>query len=147
MDGGGTVQRRVARRVMGALLTVGALSGCVSARNSLGTSDSPCYLDLPAAARAVGGHGHFLGIHLFSLAKLGALAPHLTENLSDAKSTAAHVCVAAYEGTFTASQVAKPLGRSHGHLAVVVVDSSNQRLLATVIIAKPPIQFGHPHMG
>lgn len=147
MGAGGSVGRRVVRGAIGAVVLAGGLSGCASARSSLGTSDSSCYLDLPTAAQAVAGHGRFIGIHLFSRSQFEKAAPRLTKLLSDANSTAAHVCVAAYEGNFSASGVMKPLGRSSGKLAVVVVDAANQRLLGTVIISRAPLHFGHPHVG
>jgi hypothetical protein len=148
MTGGGTMRRRAVRSIMGALAMAGALSGCAAVRTNLGTTDSSCFLALPTAAHAVGDHGRFVGIHLFVLAQFSKLAPNLVDTLADAHVTGAtHVCVAAYEGTFTASEVVKPLGRSSGRLAVVVVDASNQKLLATVIVRRPPLHFGHPHVG
>jgi hypothetical protein len=148
MTSGGTMARRGVRSFIGVLALAGGLSGCAAVRSNLGTTDSSCFLALPTAAQAVGDHGRFVGIHLYVLAQFSKLAPNLVDTLSDAHvSGATHVCVAAYEGTFTASGVMKPLGQPNGRLAVVVVDASNQKLLATVIVKRPPLHFGHPHMG
>jgi hypothetical protein len=147
MTGGGAMRRRALRSLVGVLAMAG-LSGCAAVRTNLGTTDSSCFLSLPTAAHAVSDHGRFVGIHLFMLSEFSKLAPKLVDDLADAHVTGAtHVCVAAYEGNFTASQVAKPLGRSSGRLAVVVVDASNQKLLATIILTRPPLHFGHPHVG
>jgi hypothetical protein len=141
------MRRRAVRSLMGVLAMAG-LSGCAAVRSNLGTTDSPCFLSLPTAAHAVGDHGRFVGIHLYVLSQFTKLAPNLVDDLMDAHVTrATHVCVAAYEGQYTASEVDKPLGRSSGGLAVVVVDASNQKLLATVILRHPPLHFGHPHLG
>jgi hypothetical protein len=129
-------------------MLAGVLSSCTSARSSLGTSDSSCFLDLPTASQAVGGHGHFVGIHLFSVSQLGKLAPNLMDHITDIQAAkATHVCVAAYEGQFTSANVMKPLGKSSGRLAVVVVDASNQKLIGTDIITRAPLHFGHSHVG
>jgi hypothetical protein len=133
---------------VGSLLLAGVLSGCTAARSSLGTSDSSCFLSLPAAANAVRGDGHFIGIHLLTPAQLTRVAPRFTDDLVDAKLTAPHMCVAAYDGfTFTASMVKKPLGQMRGRLAIVVVNASNEKVLVTVIIGRAPLRFGHPHLG
>ena len=50
------------------------LGGCTAARSELGTTDSPCYLALPAATKAVGMHGKLVGVHLLTLNSLGQRA-------------------------------------------------------------------------
>jgi hypothetical protein len=147
MSRGGKVRQKFVCAIVGALLLAGGLSDCTSARSSLGTSDSSCYLDLPAAGQAVGHHGRFAGIHLFSLSQLRKKAPRLVDDLEAAHATAAHMCVAAYEGKFSAASLDKPLGRASGIFAVAVVDASNQKLLGTVLIKRVPLHFGHPHVG
>lgn len=147
MGAGGRVRQKVVCVMFGAMLLAGGLSGCTSARSSLGTTDSSCFLDLPAAAQGVVHHGRFTGIHLFSVTQLRKLAPRLVDELEVAHATAPHMCVAAYEGTFSAAGVDKPLGRSSGLLAIAVVNASNRKLLATVLIKRAPLHFGHPHLG
>jgi hypothetical protein len=148
MGGGGGVRLKIVSGMLGALLLAGVMSGCTSARSSLGTTDSACYESLPTAAQAVMGHGHFVGIHLFTKTQLTKMAPRLVDDLADKfKTTATRVCVAAYEGTFTSADVAKPLGHASGKLAVVVVNAANHQLLGTDIIKRAPLRFGHPHVG
>ncbi|HEY1832643.1 MAG TPA: hypothetical protein VGG38_20570 [Acidimicrobiales bacterium] len=130
------------------LALAAALSGCTSPRSSLGTGDSACFLDLPAAAGAVHTHGRFIGIHRYSLAALKKTAPRLVRDLEAAHDTATQMCLAAYQGHYTSSGVEKPIGRrSSGTLAVVAVDASNKKVLGTLIIKKAPLHFGHPHVG
>jgi hypothetical protein len=141
------MRRKLAGVMVGALVIGGILSSCTSARSSLGTGDSSCFLDLPTASAAVHNQGHFVGIHLFSLSQLRSTAPKLVADLTAADATAPRLCVAAYTGQFSAAQVSKPLGRASGALAVAVVNAASKHLLATVIIKKAPLHFGHPHLG
>ncbi len=87
-------------------------ASCSSARTGLGTTDESCYLALPTAAKAVGGHGHLAGIRKYSIGGLKAMAPHLYDTLSDQVPRGQSLCVAGYTGVFTEGMVVKPLGRS-----------------------------------
>ena len=147
MGPGGRVRHKLVSAVVGLLFLGSVLSACTSARSSLGTGDSSCFLDLPTAAQAVHNHGQFVGIHLFSLSHLRSTAPHLVAKLKAADISPPHLCVAAYKGEFSSNQVEKPLGHVSGHLAIVVVDAATTHLLATVIIKQVPLHFGHPHLG
>lgn len=141
-----TDRRRCARigSVAIALVVAAALSsGCTSARTSQGTSDESCYLELPTAQKAVGGNGHFAGVRKFSMPQLHGMAPRLYASVSHGVSTRQAVCVAAYKGHFTSSEVRKPLGRTSGTLAVAVVTSPGNRLLGTLILAHVPVRFQH----
>jgi hypothetical protein len=123
------------------------LAGCTSARNSLGTSDSSCYLALPSASHAVGPHSKFIGVHQFTLSSLHQKAPKLFHSLPAVKPTSQRVCLIEFVGSFTAASVRKPLGRSSGQLAVVVSEAPSNRLLGTVIFHHAPLNFAHPHVG
>ena len=68
---------RLVSGVLACGLAAGLVTGCTSVRSNLGTSDSPCYLTLPAAARAVGSHGRLVGVHLVTLAGLRRQTPEL----------------------------------------------------------------------
>jgi hypothetical protein len=137
--------RRLAGGVVGLALLATVLAGCTSARSSLGTSDSSCFSTLPTASHAVGGHGHFLGVRLFTLTQLHTMAPHLYADLQAAHASAAHLCVSAYKGSFTSSDVSKPIGSASGALATVVVNAADRKLLATVVFTRLPVRFGHSH--
>lgn len=145
-----TTRRRSTRQLAGALagciLLATVLTGCTSARSSLGTSDSACYLALPTATTAVEGHGRLLGVHLFTLTALEHRAPQLFEKLATPASSQ-RVCVIAFEGQFDTNTVSAPLGQPSGRLAVVVSTTPANHLLGTVIFTSPPLHFGHPHIG
>jgi hypothetical protein len=145
-----TTRRRNTRRLAGVLagcvLLASVLAGCTSARSGLGTSDSSCYLALPTATKAVENHGRLLGVHLFTLTALEHKAPHLFQKLAT-RASSQRVCVIAFEGHFDTSSVSAPLGRPSGRLAVVVSTIPANHLLGTVIFTRPPLHFGHPHIG
>lgn len=130
----------------GLVLVASILAGCSSARTGLGTTDESCYLALPTAAKAVGGHGHLSGVRKFSVAELKPLAPRLYDDLADQAPAKQAVCLAAYTGHFTQAMVTKPLGRASGKLAVVVVTSPGNRVLGTLILEKIPVRFQHTHL-
>jgi len=113
----------------------------------LGTSDSSCYLALPTATKAVGSHGHLLGVQKFSLSALRKNAPHLLHDLATKASGSETVCIIAFTGKFTAGSVSEPRGRASGHLAVVVSTTPGNHLVGTVIFTKAPLHFGHSHAG
>jgi hypothetical protein len=139
--------RRICSVLVGLAAVAGLASGCTSIRNSLGTSDSSCYLSLPTASAAVHSHGRLIGVHRMSLSTLKSKAPHLYADLSGGGAASAPVCVVAYTGSFDRDDVSKPLGSSSGKLAVVVTRASSNSLVGTVIFKKSPLHFGHPHIG
>jgi hypothetical protein len=142
------MRRKLVSMVLGGLVLAAVLSSCTGPRSSLGTGDSSCFLDIPTAATAVHTQGRFIGIHRYSLSALKKSAPHLVRDLDATHSTAAQMCVAAYEGHYTSAKVEKPIGRRKaGTVAVVAVDAANNHLLGTLIIKKAPLHFGHPHVG
>ena len=129
----------------GLVLAASVFAGCSSARVGLGTTDESCYLALPTAAKAVGGHGHLEGIRKYTVSGLKGIAPRLYAFLvSQAPKTQA-VCLAGYSGAFTKGMVMKPLAQPTGKLAVVVVTSPGNKLLGTVILTKLPVRFEHTH--
>jgi hypothetical protein len=130
-----------------AFLTVCLLTGCTSARSNLGTSDSSCYLALPAASHAVGGHGHLVGVRSYTLAGLRKAAPNLFQLVADRQPNSEKVCIVAFTGFFRSSSVSDPHGRPSGRLAVVVTTIPDNRLLGTVIFLRVPLRFGHSHIG
>jgi hypothetical protein len=137
---------RLGGPVLSALMVLAA-AGCTSVRSDLGTSDSSCFLALPAATKAVGAHGHLVGVHRYTLATLRKKAPGLYRQLSTADHPSQVVCVVAFEGPFTSASVSNPHGRSSGSVAVVVTTAQGNHLLATVIFKRLPIRFGHSHIG
>jgi hypothetical protein len=130
----------------GLVLAASLLASCSSARSDLGTTDESCYLALPTAAKAVGGHGHLSGVRRFSFSSLHGVAPRLYGQLAhDGVAPKQAVCLAAYTGHFTASDVSKALGHQSGTVAVAAVTTPANRLLGTLILTKLPLRFQHTH--
>lgn len=144
-DGG----RRVGGVLASCALLVCLSAGCTTARSSLGTSDSSCYLALPTANRAVRPAGRLVGVHLLTTAGLRREAPTLVERLSLPATLPGgqRICIFEFAGSFTAASVAKPHGDVSGHLAVVIVEAPTNELLGTVILHRPPLRFTHTHVG
>ena len=140
-------RRRLAILAFSGVLLAATLTGCTSARSGLGTSASSCYLALPTANQAVHGDGHFLGVKLFTVGSLRRTAPHLYAAIHNENNSTQHVCAVAYSGDFSRRSVKYPRGKSSGHLAVVVSTSPGDRLLATVIFTRIPLNFNHSHLG
>jgi hypothetical protein len=129
------------------VLTLTLVAGCTGVRSNLGTSDSSCYLALPAATHAVGSHSRLLGAHLLTLADLRRQAPKLVTQIAPTASTTQSLCVLAFSGHFTSTTVSKPHGRSAGPVAIVVLTRPANDLLGTVILMRLPLRFSHSHIG
>jgi hypothetical protein len=141
------VRRQCASAVLGCALFAALFAGCTTARSSLGTSDSSCYLALTTATKAAGSHGHLLGVDRYSLSALRKQAPNLISDLATKDPGTESVCVIAFTGRFTAESVLHPRGRASGRFAVVVSTTPGNHLLGTVIFRQAPLHFGHSHAG
>ncbi len=139
--------RTIATAVVGWVVAAGLLAGCSAARSNLGTSESACYLAIPTASQALGGHGRLAGVHLFTGASLHHQIPRLSGRLTVPRPGTQRLCVFEYTGSFTTESVAEPLGSPEGRFAVVVVTTPANHLLATVILDHPPYRFDHTHIG
>ncbi len=131
-------------------VAAGVMAGCSSVRTDLGTSDSSCYIALPTATRAVGSHGHLIGVQLYTVDTLRRKLPLLSEALSkeaDRPKPSQRICAVAFTGAFTRSTVSKALGRSSGSVAIVVSKFPSNQLLGTALVNRTPIHFGHTHIG
>jgi hypothetical protein len=137
------VRTRVGAFVAGLVLAASLLASCSSARSDTGTTDDSCYLALPTAERAIGGHGHLEGVRKYTLSSLHSVAPKLFGRLANDVPKKQSVCVAGYSGHFTSSEVLKPIGHPSGTLAVAVVTSPANKLLGTLILTKLPVRFEH----
>ncbi|HEX4128194.1 MAG TPA: hypothetical protein VHX67_11490 [Acidimicrobiales bacterium] len=127
------------------VLAATLLVSCSTARTDFGTTDASCYLALPTATKAVGGHAHLEGVRKYTLSSLRSVAPRLYGRLADDLSKKQGVCIAGYSGHFRASEVSKPLGDPTGTLAVAVVTTPGNELLGTLILTKLPVRFQHTH--
>lgn len=137
----------LARGLAVSLLVVGLSAGCTSVRSNLGTSDSSCYLVLPAATHAVGSHSKLLGVRLLTLADLRRQASKLVTQLAPKGPSTQSLCVFAFSGDFTSAGVSKAHGRPAGPVAIVVLTRPSNELLGTVILRRVPLRFSHSHIG
>jgi len=130
------------------LLAATALGGCTSARNTLGTNASPCFLSLPLAADAVHEQGALQGVVLVDTATL-ARSPRLRAVLSArAGAPVGTVCAFSYRGAYTPDGVEKPIGLTPAGAgpwpyAVVVVSMPENVLLGTFVLEREPMRFRH----
>ncbi|MDA8076080.1 MAG: hypothetical protein M0Z40_12785 [Actinomycetota bacterium] len=131
-----------------AALAVSALGlgGCAAAREELGTAASGCFVDLALASHAVHDRGRLRGVRLVSVTSLGAHAPLLFNAAEVDGRRLAQVCLVAFGGEFVARGVAHPIGAPSGDLAVVELGFPGRRLLATLLVTRPPLPFGHYHI-
>lgn len=131
----------------GALALGGAgLGGCAAARNELGTASSDCYVDLALASHAVHHHGRLRGVRLENVASLRPHAPLLFNAAEGHGRRLGQVCLVAFGGHFTAGEVERPIGDRAGNVAVVELAYPRRDLLATLIVTRSPLPFGHFHL-
>jgi hypothetical protein len=153
---GGRIGRRRrtgrASRLLAGVLALGLLgalaTACSAVRNSLGTTNGACFVALPSATTAIGGHGGLIGVRLVPVSQLKSVAPKLYQAAVSAPGPkVTQVCLLAFHGQFTAAHVRHPVGRASGHLAIVEIEYPDKRLLATLILRRAPLSFGHNHIG
>ena len=132
--------------VVGCLLASLALGGCTSARSNLGTSVSSCFSSLPAATRAVGGHGHLVSVHLVTLKSLEHVAPGVYRSLHTGQEPKTRVCAVLFSGRFASHSVERPRGNPAGPLAVTVLDTPSNDVVGTVIFRHTLQQLGPRHI-
>ena len=139
--------RAVVSSVLVSLAVVaGAVGGCTSARDTLGTSVSPCFKALAVARDAVRDRGSFAGVRVLSAVALGHdVSPAPAGLLAGAGND---VCVVSYKGSYRLDQVARPRGGPPpggvGAFAIVVVSKPQNKLLGTFVRSTQPLRFGHP---
>lgn len=120
-----------------AMVTALSLSGCSSRGASLGTTSSPCFHALPAAAREVGPSSRFLGVRLISASRLVKRVPEASVL------GRAEVCLVAYEGHYFAGELRHALDHRSGRFAVVAVTESGGRVLGSLVLTHLPLPFRH----
>jgi hypothetical protein len=129
------------------LLVATVVASCTTARSDLGSSVSSCYHALPTANEAIHQKGHLLEVQQVTMGTLQRQAPGLYRDLKPQTPSSKRICVVAFSGTFDSSSVSRPKGRHSGRLAVVISTTPENQLLGTVILARPPLRFGHPETG
>jgi hypothetical protein len=137
-------------------VTASGTSGCGAGRNILGTNTSPCFLALPVAKRAVEGRGKLAGVRLVDIPRLtSAPGDRAVRALLDqiAVPLPRDVCLVAYTGSFTLSQVEQPTGLllpgpgGVGQYAIAVVTAPTSALLGTFVVQRLPLTFTRAHVG
>lgn len=147
--------RRLRRGTATALVTlalgVATVSGCTSARNTLGTNSSVCYRALAVARDAVHTKAQFAGVRLVRVSTLVRF-PRLYQVLvARSGGQPRDVCLVSYRGQFRLDQVSRPVAHSLvggvGHFAVVAVSVPRNALVATLVLEHEPIRFRHYEFG
>jgi hypothetical protein len=134
---------------IGAVALLGALcgTGCTAARNTLGTTSSPCFRAVAVATDAVKDRGSLAGVRM-----LGARDLERRPRLRDALATRAghavkNVCAVAFSGQFRTTDVRDPLDHGPaggvGTIAVALVSYPQDQLLGTLVLSKVPLPFRH----
>jgi hypothetical protein len=145
--GFGRAMRRSPGPFVAVVVLVATLAGCTAARDTLGTSSSPCFRALPVASEAVNDRGTLAGVRL-----LGARDLEKHPKLRDALSTrAGHpvrtVCAVAFTGQFRIGEVHDPIAPGPvggiGTFAVVCISTPQNGLLGTLVLSRAPLPFRH----
>jgi hypothetical protein len=129
------------RRAAFGLVLVLLLGGCGGARNTLGTSASPCYRALPGAKQAVSNKGHFVGVKRFPVSTLQKRFPE--DPKLAALPARESLCVFAFRGKFQASDVPRAPNRGPGAFAVVALTLNRPHVVGAFILDHLPTRFGH----
>jgi hypothetical protein len=137
------------------------VAGCATPRAALGTTRSPCFQALPAAAQAVDHQGSFAGVTRYTLrpgtVTPGRFLPRLPRatpgtttttvvraSTSSTVSVPRSVCLVAYKGTFDPRRVPLLQGQeTTNHYAVVVVAMKSHRVLAVFLRDRLGKAFTH----
>jgi hypothetical protein len=133
--------------VVALCLVVAGLAGCSSVRSSLGTASGTCFEALPTAGSAVHHQGRLVGARLVTLATMLRIPGMRVITVPRSESPSQRVCLVAFDGSFDADHVDRPLGSRAGHAAIVVIGYPHRGLVATVIVGRLPQRFGHLHLG
>jgi hypothetical protein len=152
---------RSARLVAASVVLVVAsfgLAACTSARNVLGSHESPCFRVLAVARAAVNDTGRFAGVRYLSprdltvalrAMKVGPHAKFAVPTVLTSERSA--VCVVEYRGNYSTGGVALgwPPNRHGDPLAIVVVRVRDVRVLVTFVLRKAPLRFSRflPSLG
>jgi hypothetical protein len=102
----------------------------------LGTTSSPCFQALPAAADAVSHRGTLIGVRLEAVSRLRHLSPGI-------RFEGTRVCLVAFRGDFGPASVQSPFDTVSGPYAMVIVKPDGSKVLGTVVTRRLPQRFRH----
>lgn len=149
-------QWKAAEAVTAALMVGGAagsalLGGCTSVHNGLGTRDSQCFRVLPAARQVVGSAPTFGGVRDVAPASFVTALDLPPEPFRPVPSSLRRpalrsTCLVEFSGHFnprskTFLRAWHP-GPGPYRFAIVVVGQQDLRIVAVVLLARPPLRFG-----
>ena len=124
-----------------AVILVIGLSGCAGARNMLKTGASVCFKALPGADEAVQRRGHLVGVRRVQAELLQQRLPK--HGPLDTMAPDTELCVFAFSGTFTSSQVAMAPPGMSGSYAVVALAGNRPTEVAAWVVDRLPTRFRH----
>lgn len=137
---------RVATIGLLAGLLASGISGCTSARDTLGTNSSPCFKALAVASGAVEHRGKLLGIRLLRATQVSG-HPRLDALVASRAPHQKELCVAAFEDSYRPDQVKRFFGTpptsASAKVAVAVVSFPQNQLVGTILLQRVPLPFRH----
>lgn len=150
-------RRRLARPLLAAGLLGAALAlpGCTTVRNALGPHESACFRVLPTADAAVGATGSYEGVRFVPAGDLltdirrqttGPPVQPVPASLRGIDRIS--VCLVEYKGDYQLASLTdgwSPSGAETGHYAVVVIRQSDDQILATALLLRPPLRFSRTY--
>ena len=145
--------RQAAALLVSMAVAAAGLAACGAGRDALGTTAGPCFAALPVARLAVHDRGELAGVRLVNASSLTARSERTIHRLLGLLPVpvAGNVCLVAYAGNFASGQVERPVGppppAAAGRYAIAVVTIPEQRLLATILVRREPLDFSRPHVG
>jgi hypothetical protein len=131
----------VSKRAVAVLILAIGLTGCAGARNMLNTGASVCFKALPGANEAVQRRGHLVGVRRLQAELLQQRLPNHGSLETMAPET--DLCVFAFSGTFTSSQVAMAPPGATGTYAVVALAGNRPTEVAAWVVDRLPTRFRH----
>ncbi|HSS08494.1 MAG TPA: hypothetical protein VLL25_01320 [Acidimicrobiales bacterium] len=128
-------------RCAAALVAIAVLAGaCGGARNSLGTTASPCFRAVPGAKEAVRSKGNLVGVRLVSTSTLQKRIPN-DQQLAAVRDR--QLCVFAFHDDYHAGDVPGATNQDHGQYAVVALTIKSPKVVATFLLDRLPTRFRH----
>jgi hypothetical protein len=126
-------------RLLLAGLGLVVLAGCGGARNTLGTSASACFRDLPEAKQAVG-KGQLVGVRRVSAARMRRRLPN---NPQLDQTAVKDLCVLAFRDSYRPGDVPDAMNATTGHYALVAIELGRPRVVTVVVLDTLPTRFSH----
>ena len=129
--------------IAGLVVAASLLAACSGARTGQGTTDESCYLALPTAAKAVGGHGHLDRCEEVHAWRTSTAWPPgstrgwpTTHQAPERVPRRLHGALHGVLGVQAARAPQRDVGRGGG-------DDAGEQLLGTLILTKIPVRFQH----